>query len=49
MTTACNLIVDSTSIDYGAINRNELSNYSYTILPEKNINFTVQCDSGKLL
>ncbi|EIU7559008.1 DUF1120 domain-containing protein [Providencia rettgeri] len=47
MTTACNLIVDSTSIDYGSINRNELSNYSYTILPEKNINFTVQCDSGK--
>lgn len=47
MTTACSLIVDSTSIDYGAINSNELSNYSYTILPEKNINFTVQCDSGK--
>ncbi|MGG4609665.1 DUF1120 domain-containing protein [Providencia sp. Me31A] len=47
MTTACNLIVDSSSIDYGVINRSELSNHSYTILPEKNINFTVQCDSGK--
>ncbi|EMA4784620.1 MULTISPECIES: DUF1120 domain-containing protein [Providencia] len=47
MTTACNLIVDSTSIDYGVINRYELNDYSYTILPEKNINFTVQCDSGK--
>ncbi|UBX49265.1 DUF1120 domain-containing protein [Providencia alcalifaciens] len=47
MTTACNLVVDSTSIDYGVINRNELNNNSYTVLPEKNINFTVQCDSGK--